>query len=84
MGNIQCVAVARHTYYETEVDEKGKVFEPEVDRNIKVKFPEGAFAGKTIVATQVCIVHTIRFRVSYVCKHNLECNIDAVTCNICT
>ncbi|CAG2207049.1 unnamed protein product [Mytilus edulis] len=34
---IQCVAIARYTNYEIEVDEEGKTFEPEVDRNIKVK-----------------------------------------------
>ncbi|XP_052059579.1 uncharacterized protein LOC127700210 isoform X2 [Mytilus californianus] len=50
--SIQCVAVDRHKRHEIEVDEEGKVFEPEVDRNIKVKFPQRAFAGKTIVATK--------------------------------
>ncbi|CAG2190528.1 unnamed protein product [Mytilus edulis] len=50
--NLQCVAVARHHRHEIEVDEGGKVFEPEVDRNIKVRFPQEAFAGKTIVATK--------------------------------
>ncbi|CAC5381793.1 unnamed protein product [Mytilus coruscus] len=50
--NLQCVAVARHKRHEIEVDEEGKVFELEADRNIKVRFPQEAFAGKTIVATK--------------------------------
>ncbi|XP_076113369.1 uncharacterized protein LOC143081020 [Mytilus galloprovincialis] len=50
--NLQCVAVARHHRHEIEVDEGGKVFEPEIDRNIKVRFPQKAFAGKTVVATK--------------------------------
>ncbi|CAC5373111.1 unnamed protein product [Mytilus coruscus] len=52
LENIQCVAVARHKRHQTEVDEEGKVVEPVVDRNIKVKFPKRAFAGKTTVATK--------------------------------
>ena len=50
---VQCVAVARHKRDETEVDVDGKIFEPEVDRNIKVKFPPKSFPGKTTVATKV-------------------------------
>ena len=50
---VQCVAVARHKRDETEVDVDGKIFEPEGDRNIKVKFPPKSFPGKTTVATKV-------------------------------
>jgi hypothetical protein len=50
---VQCVAVARHKRDETEVDVDGKIFEPEVDRNIKVKFPPKSFPGKTTVAAKV-------------------------------
>jgi hypothetical protein len=50
---VQCVAVARHKRDETEMDVDGKIFEPEVDRNIKVKFPPQSFPGKTTVATKV-------------------------------
>jgi hypothetical protein len=50
---VQCVAVARHRCEETEIDVDGKIFEPEVDRNIKVKFPPQSFPGKTTVAAQV-------------------------------
>ncbi|VDI49803.1 Hypothetical predicted protein [Mytilus galloprovincialis] len=52
LESIQCVAVARHKRHEIEVDEKGKVVEPDVDRNIKVRFPQKAFPGKTTVATK--------------------------------
>jgi len=50
---VQCVAVARHKCDETEVDVDGKIFEPEGDRNIKVKFPPKSFPGKTTVAAKV-------------------------------
>ena len=50
---VQCVAVARHKRDETEVDVDGKIFEPEVDRNIKVKFPPKSFPGKTTVTAKV-------------------------------
>ena len=50
---VQCVAVARNKRDETEIDVDGKIFEPEVDRNIKVKFPPKSFPGKTTVATKV-------------------------------
>ena len=50
---VQCVAVARPKRDETEIDVDGKMFEPEVDRNIKVKFPPQSFPGKTTVAAQV-------------------------------
>ncbi|OPL21680.1 hypothetical protein AM593_08501, partial [Mytilus galloprovincialis] len=51
LKQLQCVAVARHPRDETEVDEGGKEFEPEGDRNIKLKFPPAAFSGMTTVAT---------------------------------
>ncbi|CAC5401517.1 unnamed protein product [Mytilus coruscus] len=51
LKQLQCVAVARHPRDETEVDEGGKEFEPEGDRNIKLKFPPAAFPGITTVAT---------------------------------
>jgi hypothetical protein len=50
---VQCVAVTRHKCDETEVDVDGKIFEPEGDRNIKVKFPPKSFPGKTTVAAKV-------------------------------
>ena len=50
---VRCVAGARHKSDETEIDVDGKIFEPEVDRNIKVKFPPQSFHGKTTVAAQV-------------------------------
>jgi hypothetical protein len=50
---VQCVAVARHKRDEKEVDVDGKIFEPEGDRNIKVKFPPKSFTGKTTFATKV-------------------------------
>jgi hypothetical protein len=53
---VQCVAVARHKRDETEVDVDGKIFEPEVDRNIKVKFPPKSFPGKTTVLNWIFTV----------------------------
>ncbi|XP_071173582.1 uncharacterized protein [Mytilus edulis] len=52
MDKIQCVAVARHKPHEIEVDVEGTVLEPAFDRNVKIKFPQGAFGGKTTVATK--------------------------------